>query len=788
MNVLTNEKTLRDLEYGKLKEILQGFAVSPMGRELIAALRPSAEYATITRELDRVEELCSAITEANFVLRSLPDIRPLVQQARESTSLSGEEFLLISEALSQARYTRERLLELHASPQLRELGERLEIFRELEENIFRVFDEDGEVRETASPKLRELTSRQRILEERVQRRLQTLIQSGQLSGILQDALITRRSGRLVIPIKSSARHELDAVVHDSSDSGQTLYVEPHSVIGENNQIRELDGEIRDEKLRILRELTSRLQAESRKIEETLRVWAYLDLLYAKAQFALHSRSHRPQLRSDGQTQLIAARHPLLDPQTVVPIEVKFGEPFQGVVITGPNTGGKTVALKTVGLLTLMAQSGIPIPAAPDSYVTLFAKVFSDIGDEQSIQQNLSTFSAHLKNLIKILQHADAQTLVLIDELGAGTDPTEGAALGIAILESLLQRGAKLLITTHFSAIKHFAYQHPRLKTCSVEFNVETLTPTFKLVEGIGSSNAFVIAERLGLPKEIILEAQARLAEGQVRVEEIIAKLQQERSELAQERDKISQRLHELEAQKSEYAEKISRWREQKEEALTKELRQIERLLKEARAALEEALHLAKQTSDESQLREALKRVQGLSAELAQAGRTLRVDSEVEIPFRAEELREGLRVQWRDSKRLGTVRQMVSAERIEIELDGGLRLWANLSDLVRPTAAKISEQERRKISIYVDTTTTAAPPLELDLRGLTVSEAIRKIDLYLDKLLLTGLKRGRLLHGKGTGVLRREIRKHLATLPIVKSFDSAPPNQGGDGVTIVELAN
>lgn len=786
MNILTNEKTLRDLEYGKLKEIVQSFAVSPMGRELIAALRPSADYATIERELDRVDELRSAITEANFVLHALPDIRPLLQQARETTSLSGEEFLLISEALGQARRIRERLLELQERPLLHELGERLDVFRELEENIFRVFDEDGEMRETASPTLRELITRQRILEERVQRRLQALIQSGQLSGILQDTLITRRSGRLVIPIKSSARHELDAVVHDSSDSGQTLYVEPHSVVEENNQIRELEGEIRDEKLRIVRELTQRLQAESRKIEETLRVLAYLDLLYAKAQFALHFRCHRPQLRRDGQTHLIAARHPLLNPETVVPIEVKFGEPFQGIVITGPNTGGKTVALKTVGLLTLMAHSGLPIPAAPDSSVMLCEKVFSDIGDEQSIQQNLSTFSAHLKNLLKILQHADSQTLVLIDELGAGTDPTEGAALGIAILESLLQRGARVLVTTHFSAIKHFAYQHPKLKTCSVEFDVETLTPTFRLVEGIGSSNAFVIAERLGLPKEIILSAQARLAEGQVRVEEIIAKLQQERSELAQERAQVSQRLRELESQQREYTEKISRWREQKEAALTQELRQLERLLKETRAALEEALHLAKQTSDEAQLRGALQRVQGLSTQLAQAGQALRADSDIEVPFRVEELREGLRVQLRGSKRLGTVRQVVSAERVEIELDGGLRLWAKPSDLVKPTAAQISEQERRKINIYVDTTTTTAPPLELNLRGLTVTEAIREIDLYLDKLLLTGLKRGRLVHGKGTGVLRREIRKHLATLPIVKSFESAPPNQGGDGVTIVEL--
>ncbi len=777
--MITNEKTFRDLEYGRLKEILKSFAVSEMGRELLAALRPSSDYAVIERELDRVEELRRAIIEANFLLGTIPDIRPLLQQARERTSLSGEEFLLISEVLGQVRHIRERLLELK---ELRELGERLNLFRELEENIYRVFDEEGEVRETASPRLRELSGRKRIIEERVQRRLQTMIQSSQLAGIIQDTLITRRSGRLVIPIKSNARHELDLVVHDSSDSGQTLYVEPTSVVEENNQIRELDGEIRDEKLRILRELTGRLQAESRQLEETLRVLAYLDLLYAKAQFALHARCQRPRLRTDGQTHLIAARHPLLDPATVVPIEVKFGEPFQGMVITGPNTGGKTVALKTVGLLTLMAQSGIPIPADANSHLTLFAKIFSDIGDEQSIQQNLSTFSAHLKNLLGILQEADSQTLVLIDELGAGTDPSEGAALGIAILENLIARGAKLLVTTHFSAIKHFAYQHPKLKTCSTEFDVETLSPTYRLVEGIGSSNAFVIAARLGLPKEIIATAQARLAEGQVRVEEIIAKLQQERSELLRERVSAAQRLQELEALQREYAVKISQLREQKEEALTDELRKLEQLLKESRLALEAAIHLAKENADAAQLREAFKRVQSLSPQLAEAGRRLHPGSAIEIPL--AELREGKRVQLRGSQRLGRVRQIASAERIEIALDGGLRLWVKLEDLLQPAATKLSEPERRKIA--VDTTTTSAPQLELNVRGLTASEAIREVDLYLDKLLLAGLTHGQILHGKGTGVLRREIRRYLATLRHVKRFDSAPPHQGGDGVTIVEL--
>jgi DNA mismatch repair protein MutS2 len=778
VNVVTNAKTLKDLEYDKLKEILKSFACSEMGRELIENLRPSADRETVQRELDRVWELRAALLETDLALGPLPDIRPLLRRAHQTTALSGSEFLEISETLGQIRRLRDRLLDQEHSSSLRELGERIYVFRELEENIARVFDEDGEVRPTASPRLRELTAQKRILEDRVQRQLQSLIQSGQLAGVLQDTVITRRSGRFVIPIKSAAR--LDAVVHDSSDSGQTLYVEPTSVVTENNKIRELDGEIRDEQLRILRELTQRLQAESRRIEETLKVVAYFDLLYAKAQFALHLRCHRPHLTTDGSLHVIEARHPLLDQTMVVPIELRLGEPFQGIVITGPNTGGKTVSLKTVGLLTLMAQSGIPIPAAPDSSVALFKKVFTDIGDEQSIQQNLSTFSAHMKNLVEVLREADSETLVLIDELGAGTDPTEGAALGIAILQTLLGSNAKLIVTTHFSAIKHFAYQHPKLKTCSVEFDIETLAPTYKIVEGVGASNALIIAERLGVPESVIALAKAHLTEGQVRVEDIIQKLQQERSELAQERGRVKDRAEELERMHAEYAAKLSELRAKREAALTQELRDLEGLLKRARAELEQALHRAKHEADETRLRETLRELHERERHLTEVGQQLR-EEPIDVPLKLEELREGMQVQFRGSKRAGVVRQIVNRDRIEIDL-GGLRVWAKLADLVQPTVAR--ESERQKVSVWA--TATSAPQLELNVRGMTVSEAIRELDLYLDRLVLAGLTRGYIVHGKGTGVLRREIRKHLASLPIVKGFDSAPPNQGGDGVTIVEL--
>ncbi|MBI1741499.1 endonuclease MutS2 [Candidatus Acetothermia bacterium] len=782
---ITNEKTLRDLEYAKLKEILKEYASSDLGRDLIEKLRPSAEQATIELELVRVAEMRSALRETHLGLNGISDLRPILHHAHETTSLPGEEFLAILQTLEALRLLKENLENLEKFPKLQELGERIGVFRELEEFLRRVLDEEGEIKENASPKLRELSVQKRILEERVQKKLRAMLQSSEFSELLQDGIITRRSSRLVIPIKSSAKHEIDCVVHDSSDSGQTLYVEPTSIVEENNEIRELEASIRDEKLRILRELTSKLNAESKRLEETLKALAYLDLLYAKANYALSLNCTIPQINADGHVYMINARHPLLDQPNVVPIEMRFGERHQGVVITGPNTGGKTVSLKTVGLLTLMAQSGIPIPAAPDSKVSIFSKIFSDIGDEQSISQNLSTFSAHMKNIVGILSEVDHQTLVLIDELGAGTDPQEGAALGIAILRKLLDAGAKMVVTTHFSAIKHFAYQNEKLKTCSVTFDVETLSPTYRLVEGVGTSNAFVIAQRLGLAETMIGDAQSFLTEGQIRVEDIIRQLQEEREDLRAERERVAQRQQEVDQKYSEYIHKLQAFEEKKESALRRELRQLDDLVREARGSLESAIHIAKQKAiDEAQLRQALQKTVELNQQLNEAEKQLNAEP-AQTPLAFSELREGFKIIFRGSKKIGSVRQAIAPNRIEADLDG-LRIWTKLGDLVRAPEAK--PEERPTLRPTVELSPGSTPELELHVRGMSASEAIREVDLYLDKCLLAGFSRGFIVHGKGTGVLRQEIRKHLTNLRHVKKFYSAPHNEGGDGITVVELAD
>jgi DNA mismatch repair protein MutS2 len=776
---VANERTLRDLEFAKVKEIIKGFASSPLGREWVEELAPSANPAVIRVRLARVEELRRLLEEQGFSPGVIHDLRPILEEARQSTSLPPEEFLPILETVRAARTLRERLLALKGFPRLQEIARGLGVFRELEENIARTIDEQGELREGASPRLRELTLRRRAVEERVKNELEAILQSPAYAGAIQDAVITRRGGRLVVPIKAGARHLLDWVVQDSSDSGQTLYVEPPAVVEGNNELRELEGQIREERLRILKELTARLKLEERRLRKTLRALGVLDGLYAAARFAQEFRCASPRLNLHGHVHLISARHPLLPRASVVPIELDFGAGNYGVLITGPNTGGKTVTLKTIGLLTLLAQAGLQIPASPDSELAIFKRVRSDIGSEESIEQSLSTFSSHMRNIIGILREVDSETLVLLDELGAGTDPQEGAALGIAILRYLLLKGAKLAVTTHFSALKRFAYLDPRLKTCSVEFDVETLAPTYRLLEGVGASNALIVAERLGLSREIVEEAKRAIPEGEVRVEEIIRDLQHERSLIRQEREELEERLREAGRLQREYAERLRRIREEKEQALSAELRELEELLRRTRRALEEALHRAR---EEAEARRALQELGRLEAELEAAGQ--RLAEQERSPISLEELRVGDRVYLLGAERVGVVREVLDEGRIAVELDGR-RVWARLADLRRPEVEPQGREAPRPRPAY-ELSFKPEVKLELSVHGLTTVEALSKVDRYLDRLLLAEVGKGYIIHGKGTGALRRAIREHLKELPFVKAFYSAPPREGGDGVTVVEL--
>ncbi len=797
MTVITapvaNEKTLRDLELERVQACIQGYAASSLGREAVAALFPTADVEKIRRELTRVEEMRRALEEAGPALAPGPmdDLEPLLQQAHETTALGGEEFLGVLKTLESARRLRQALLDLEGDyPELRRLAERVGVFRELEGAIRRTFDEDGEVRPDASPRLRALSERKLALEEQVEALLKEFLYAPENAALIREPLITRRSGRLVIPIKSGHKRDLDCVVHDSSDSGQTLYVEPRAVVELNNEVRELESEIRDEKLRILRDLTGRLRREARGIRETLKALRILDGLYARARWALECRCVIPQLNAQGRIRLKGARHPLLDPKSVVPIDLEFGGCHQGVVITGPNTGGKTVTLKTVGLLTLMAQSGIPVPAEPETELAVFDVVRSDIGDEQSIEQNLSTFSSHMRNLVGILEELNERSLVLVDELGAGTDPQEGAALGIALLRSFLATGARVVVTTHFSPLKHFAYQHERLKTCSVEFDVETLRPTYRLVEGVGASNAFIIARRLGLREEIVRDAQSFLSEGALDLEEILQQLQQERLALSRERLRLQQEREAARAERERFRRKLEQIEQQTTSALRAEIRELEKQLRETRRRLEEALHRARRGAREEELRRQLHELRAQEQGLRAAERAVEEPSR---PLAPEEVVPGRAVYVIPLGQTGVIREVLDAEgeRVEIEI-GSVKIRAKREDLRTPpppqaARAKPKAQEpTRRATPPPHELSPESPGLELHVRGMTTSEALREVDLYLDRLTLHDIRKAYIVHGKGTGTLRQAIRDRLAKDPRVARIYPAPAYQGGDGVTVVEL--
>ena len=781
MNLL-NERTRRDLELDKALKVVQQHAASPLGQAAVGKLQPHSDRAGIEAEYARVRDCIQAVRTQGFHVNYLPNIEDILQHAGQATTVAPEDFLPVQSALEVMRTLKDRIAALEEGDLLKKLGQTLESFPALESFIRRSVSDKGEIRDDASPELRQLTKRCRSAEGRARKRLEGLLSSA--SSIVQEAVITRRGGRLVIPVKSHLRNQLDGIVQDSSGSGQTLFLEPTSVVSENNLIRELEGEIRDEKLRVLQALTDKLREESEKILRSLKVYAWIDCLYARAQYALKANARIPSLNTQGTLRLMNARHPLLNPKTVVPLDLSLGQPHQGMVITGPNTGGKTIALKTVGLLTLMAQCAIPIPADEGTQLSLFEQVRSDIGDEQSIEQNLSTFSSHLRNIVSILgdvhQHGECLSLILLDEVGAGTDPQEGTALAIALLQALLAMPARLLVTTHYSALKRFAYSHPRLKNASVEFDLETLAPTYRLLEGVpGSSNAFLIAKRLGLSQRLIDAAKGHLSQGEVRTEDVIQQLQAEHAALDQERQAFRQAKEGLEAQVKRYQEKLIQLEREHKQALSEETQRLEAELKQARQTLEEALHL-RHRQEEASLKQSLRQVVVSSQQVTQARQALGQESPSFGSL--EQVQVGQTVHVKGFRKLARVLEIVTQDRIQLAVDG-LRVWTRLEDL-RLAQAPAKPTSKRLTSIKVHSTPT--PPMELNVRGLTVMETLELVDQYLNQLLLAGREQGFILHGKGTGALRRAIRDHLKTLPWVKETRSAPPAEGGDGVTVVLL--
>ena len=788
-----HEKSLTTLEYPKIIEQLASEAAFSASRDLALALVPSADAAEVRQRLAYTTEARRLLEQRSDAgVRGARDVRPQVRAAERDIQLVPSDLLAVQATLRSAAYVSRLFTRLDDTfPLLRTLAEDVPTRPALETHIAACISEEGDVLDSASPELRRLRAEIRGAQQRLQERLGTLV--NEFRSALQEPIVTIRSERYVLPVRAEARSQVRGIVHDQSGSGATVFVEPLVVVEMNNRLRQLHLEERREVERILQELTQEVAREALAIRLAVELLAEIDLHLAKARYAGRLRATAPRTNGDGRLRLRRARHPLLT-GNVVPLDFWLGDETRMIVITGPNTGGKTVALKTVGLLALMAQAGLHIPADEESEVPIYANVFADIGDEQSIEQSLSTFSSHLSRIVEILASAGSGTLVLLDELGAGTDPTEGSALARAILSYLLAQGAEAVATTHYSELKVFAHEQPGIENASVEFNVETLSPTYRLSIGLpGRSNALAIAARLGLPQEIIEAARGFVGTAGVEMEGLLTGLAAERAGAADERYRLSMERAEAEHQRRE----LERQREQFEEERTRILDEARAQARRESASLQAEIarirtQMRRTQQSPEQLSALLSRARTVEQRAAPTGpRVPRTQHDTGAAVGEERIAGpvalGDTVYVRTMGQRGEVVGPPNARgEVEVQL-GALKVRVAGRDVERLSRRQARAADDRPLVILPPRDATEAPDLQLDLRGWRVDDALEAVEQHINDAALAGMPFVRILHGKGTGALRQAIRQQLARNPLVRSQVSAPANEGGDGITVVTLA-
>ena len=786
-----DQKHLKTLDFSQILGRLAEYTSFSAGRDLALALEPSPILTEVQQRLRETREARHILgAHGGISFGGVRDVRPLAHNAQRGAALQPMELLEIYDTLRTARRVRQTLIRLREqAPLLADIADRIEPCEALVDEISRCISDQGEVVDHASEKLARIRREMRTIHERLLERLNRIIANPRYAGYLQELLITQRNGRYVIPLKAEFRGRIPGIVHDTSSSGATLFIEPLFMVEMGNQWRELQMEEEREVQRILTELSALVAELTDELIWTVEALAELDLAFAKARYADALDATEPQIvpfkkvpmeQHPGSTlDLRQARHPLLNPARVVPIDVCLSDQYFILVITGPNTGGKTVALKTVGLLAAMAQSGLFLPVAEGSALSVFSGIYADIGDEQSIEQSLSTFSAHLTNIIRILHQADEQSLVLLDELGAGTDPVEGSALARALLMHLLARRITTLVATHYSELKAFAHTTLGVENASVEFDLETLAPTYKMRIGLpGLSNAFAIAERLGLPSHIVEAAQVFVSPDELKTESLLAEIQQAHQEAIVARD------HALQAERraAELEQRLSiRLATIEEERAT--------ILNEARA--EAQRHLEQLGREVEALRAEMtdpRRRSPLSMEWLTQAREQVAEKEKVIlallpppsigsPRLPDEIAVGDTV-W--VRALGTLGQVTSIEDNSAEVQvGAFGVRVPRSGLEWRASPEPAQLQERAYS-------TGARPsvsLELNLRGQRVEDALSMLDKYLDDAFLSGLPFVRIIHGKGTGALRQAVRQQLRNHPLVQSYREGNDEEGGTGVTI-----
>ncbi len=772
---------LERLEFTKIVERLSYFASSEPARAQLLQLTPTTNKELIELELQRVTEAKQLIIqEGSIPLDGIKNVLPsLRKSAIENHVLTAKELVEIATTLRTARVVSAFFKKRSPHfPLLWEVQKELFFDKVIEYNIFEALDEEGVVKDTASKDLRRIRQDIVSTSENLRRHLLTILKRVSERDFAQEEIVTTRDGRMVIPIKAEHKNHVPGFIHSSSASGATVFIEPAETLDLNNALRELQLREQREIERILRELTKQVQLVAGDIERSLRILCQLDILAAKAKYSIEILGSAPKLTTDERKiSLVQARHPVLlqthRREHVVPLDLELGTTASTLVITGPNAGGKSVALKTVGLLSLCVQAGIHIPVAPETTLCIFDKIFVDIGDEQSIENDLSTFSSHLVRLNEILREADQHSLVLIDEIGAGTDPAEGSALAASALEELTRRRCLTIATTHHGMLKVFAHQTPGIVNGSMEFDQHHLQPTYRFRLGIpGSSYALELAERLGLPDRIIRNARQLVGEEKVKLEGLLMELERQTQRYQDELKAMSEERDHLESLVSAYNQKIA--------SLQKELRTIRRkavleadnIVQGAKAIIERSVREIRETNAE---RGKLKEVHKTIDQLRESIETLKTDHEVDD---SDAITVGDVVRLKAGSEVGEVVAVQGQQ--AVVLWGNAKLRVRLSDLKRESKKKVQNVGSSTPPLSIEAGT------EIDLRGLLGDEAIRKVQDFLDRAVMNGLHRVDIIHGKGTGALRRRVAEFLKSYPHVKAFRLGEWNEGGAGVTVVEL--
>jgi DNA mismatch repair protein MutS2 len=808
-----DSKTLNVLEYPKVLEHLARFCDFSASMQLARGLEPTSSYELATARIAETTEARKLLSIQPAGIGGAHDIRPAADLAARGGVLDPHALLDIKSTLISCRDLKKTFdRKTPEYPRLSQIVLGLPDTYGLVDSISRILSERGEVLDSASPKLGDIRRNLRIAQDRLMARLHKYVTDSKTVSMLQEPIVTQRDGRYVIPLRAEFKGKIKSIIHDQSSSGATLFVEPLPVVEANNEIRELQLAERDEERRILAEVSSQVGEHATELKYGVENLAALDLAFAKAKYAEELHASEPLISNQSSViskqssiggdkskiqnrkssiKLINARHPLLDPETVVPIDVDPREGTRAIVITGPNTGGKTVSLKTVGLLVVMAQSGLHIPAQSGSELPCFHSVWADIGDEQSIEQSLSTFSGHITNIIRILKKIDHRSLVIFDELGSGTDPQEGAAIARAILTHLLETGAMTLVATHYPELKTFAHGTEGVVNASLEFDIKTLRPTYKLTLGLpGRSNALLIAQKLGLPQSIIDSAKAEINPLDLRADKLLDDIRKERNRTSREREKLEKARSKLEAETRDLEKRLEKIEDERRDVLAK-----------ARAEGELEVAVLKRNIDslKSQMKKANQPLQAIKAI---EEKMEKMEEKVEQPVerkKAEQisreavsdqsLRLGEKVTVMTLNTEGVITALGESD-AEIQI-GTLRVRARISDLRRKSKGEESlpttnYQPPKESAPRSTSHVHSSPGMEVDLRGLMADDALDKLERYLEQAFLSGLPFVRIIHGKGTGKLRQAVREALRGHTYVNSFEEGGDKEGGEGVTVAKL--